>query len=466
MFRKWQSLGRRLLLYPALGLGMASCLKVFNSESRGEHSTISANESHEQSKSRLEDSLITELQSWFHDRHGKRLDPLVLEKKLEKLLPIAAINDRERVLEAVLNHSLNRIGQVEKERRDTHQESFVAESLFRAVQKSMMIDYLAVFNKDKHKFEFTNTSISKIPGRYALLPHEVLPFLTRYVTKRIRSQRSGQLPDQVSGMIGAVPLKPGALRDTVFQGIQSQYPSIALSSRINDVFIVTEFHRRTLQTVFLDRQQHVNSLLAIDNIGTQLPELRRIVGSYALIENMISNLDAEGGTKGLKAIALVFTDSFDESTAKKLRLMVSRYPRFFRHVSGLGFIGDPVSLQKPPLFFSEEMKTLLTPTAQWAPKEIEVDPILLDETDIPGLLHARVKVILHSKRAEQTLHNVLRELHDWVRGGVLAIACQQKLGTLDQEASILHAEGTYLLSSGVPTSFTEASRSALMVASP
>lgn len=443
-----------LILINLVMSGMLSCIKQ-GTKAQHELKAMSTQEAQEEIQGYLEESL----KSWFQIQ-GKQLDEIAFEKRISKVLDSKYIKDREKVLETILTHGLKDTAEFAgKNRQELQGAQLNPRMVVQAVRKAFMVDY-----KQNRNYNFAPTQTSRIYKTLALLPIEVLPFLTRYVTKKIRSKNPGNAPDGLTTQIGAVPLSPGAVREVVFHSIQRHFPQLALSSKVNDVYMVTQLHKNIIESIYLDEQKDVNNFLTIDHLSDQLPSLNRIVGRLNVLENLILNLDQEKNLKNLPPISIVFTDPFHLDLVKGVNRLRKSYPKFFSYVTGIGFNGNQVNPEAPSSLYSQELEELLTPTEQWAPKTIELDAILLDEAGIDGLKRHRLEVILSDAILEDSYFKALAEIDALNSRSKVTLSCFKNIKPLKKIADLLFKEGSFLLRSGIKVSFSQATSSALLVA--
>jgi hypothetical protein len=418
----------------------------------------------EDPQARLAEFFKYQLESWFLIG-SKQIDTIGFEKKIEKILPSQYVKDREKVLEAIVTSGLKETERWRAERKGEFQGvQLEPELVLDVVRQSLMLDYSRVTNPTKNTQGFVVTKRSPVLSRFALLPNEVIPFMSRLITKKIRQTGASAEPTEIMKMLGAVPLSPGSVRDIVFSSLQRKYPQMALSSKINDVYIVAEFHQKTIESIFLDRQAQVNHFLTVENIRAKFPHLQRIEAALPLLENFISNVRFEPGLNGMPPISVVITDPFQESVVKGLNRLIKEHPNFFPYVRSIGFTGAHAHPEKPERFWSPSLQTLMTPSASWSPKELEVDTALLEESDIPGLRQSRLGIIIFSKKLEDAYFKALQEIDSYYRGTLFTESCNDKLMPLKEEAYFVKAEASYIANQGLVVSFTEATKSALMVA--
>jgi hypothetical protein len=334
-----------------------------------------------------------------------------------------------------------------------------------AVQNSWVVKYIPKRNAQTKSIEMTTIKYSHIPSKMGMMPNEVIPFLTRYITKMIRGKNPRSAGDVISQRLKATPVNQGALRNVVFHALQRHYPQMSLSSKANDVYVVAEFHKTALDTIYLDSQQDVNQFLTIDAIGTQFPRLKRLVGPVALLKGLISHLNAEPQLKGLLPLTLVVTDPFHEGIVKDMLSMLKDYPLFFQSVHGVGFVGDPTNPKDPGPFYSESLKNLLTSRVDWAPKILEVDPILIGEEDLDGLLSFKnLGLKIQSNSLEQAYYKLLPQIETYLRGESISQSCLRDLDPLAKEAFLTKQESLYFLNYGFSVEFSDATMAGLILA--
>ncbi len=302
-----------ILVTTALLATQTSCLKKNSSAAQNLTLTIDGETTNQDQKKLLE-GLVTALSNEFNLPEGTKphLKADVILRKLEIQLGL---------METDLKKNPNAYGSAQ----------VTPDLIVEALEKSFVRDYF--IEKDRTGLNFPRAARS-----YSIDKASLIPMVSKLVTSLIRKNPRGQSFKQTA--LGATPIPSGPKKNLIFKAIQRENPQMDPSNRMDNVYMVADFHRITLSSVYLDTPEDGRDFLTFSNLHKMLPKLKRIVVSTSALKTIMESLHFGVLQKPgdyPSDLTLVLTDPPTTQVITFLETSLRSYRGFAGLFRGIGF---------------------------------------------------------------------------------------------------------------------------------
>lgn len=239
-------------------------------------------------------------------------------------------------------------------------------------------------------------AISQGERNYFIPEIAVIPLLTRLVTKTIRQQAARD--STLKTLLYATSIQSGPIKTLIFKFLQKEYPFMDPSGRIDNVYMIAEFHAQVLTSLYIDDMNDYRALLAIKDLKQRMPNLQRIVTNATILRELAPTVNLfESQTPGyFPDITLILTDSRDD--VSELEKIIGKYPLFARHLKGLGFTESIKNFSS--------LKKIMTLHAAHE-RSLEINSDTLRHTDLEALKSLNAPIILRPHQLIQGFYELL-----------------------------------------------------------